>query len=165
MAHEITNPDTFQGFLDSVVDVRKGQCRVEVFGRAIRVLSFNWKANATGTSLVEAIINFPIEGTLLHLRHQPTDTVLNSDYSIKLFDQSLRFHSDILGRKGELMDGGSGQVKQFDRALFFTSTLGTDGIATVEFGIPCSTPRFMLRIDNILTNENSITKLFWNPRP
>ena len=168
MQHGLTVGQARQGDLNAsipqiitgeFVDTIKGSLGVTVAGSNPRVFTFDWRADADGK--VEAIINWPIVGTLLMLRHQPPDGGAAGDYSIHLFGDLHMDQGDILDRQG-----GSLPVLaalQTDKALGDTKIQGTDGITTTALGIPCVTSNFKMIILGATAIKRSITKLFWRP--
>lgn len=168
MPHTLTVGQALQGDLNAsipnditgkFVDTTKGSLRVTVAGSNVRVLTFDWTADPNGE--VEAIIKWPIVGTLLLLRHQPPDGDDPGDYDFLLLGDLHMFWGDILGRQG-LSLPALGAVQR-DKTLGETDTFGTDGIAQIRFGTPCVTSNIKLLIDSATANKRSFTKLFWRP--
>ncbi len=142
------------------VDTTKGKLGVSVAGSNPRILTFDWTANADGD--VEAKVNWPIVGTLLLLRHQPLLQTPTNEYTIRLHDELDMANGDILANQGASLPAVLTQV-QWDKAIGFTTTWGTDGITTVQRGVPCVTSVFTLLIIGAVADVRCITKLFWRP--
>lgn len=168
MPHALTVGQALQGDLNATVpnditgefvDAIKGALRVTVAGSNLRVLTFDWTADANGE--VEAIIKWPIVGTLLMLRHQPPDGDDPGDYDFLLLGDLHMLQGDIMGRQG-LSLPVLGAVQR-DKTLGETDTAGTDGIAQIRFGTPCVTSNIKLLIDSATAGKGAITKLFWRP--
>ncbi len=145
--------------VDSII----GHVNATVSGSSPSVLTFHWRSDANGDA--EANIDWPIIGTLLHLRATPGKGSANAptaNYDVVILDETRAEDTDIMGELGFNLGIAAGTTQQ-EIPLSIQRTFGTEGVAYAERGIPCSVPSFTLKIFNAGATRSGVLKLFWQP--